>query len=337
MKEYLEKVIEQVDLTQDEMAAAFDLIMTGEASPPNIAAFLVALRMKGETIDEIAGAVKTMRKHSLKVDVSDLPVVDTCGTGGDAAGTFNISTTSAFIVAGTGIPVAKHGNRAISSKCGSADVLAELGVNIDLPPDAVAESIRQVGLGFLFAPNLHPAMKHAGPIRRELRIRTIFNILGPMTNPAGAKRQVIGIFAPELAQKMAEVLRVLGSERAMVVHGLDGLDEITTTTKTRISELKDGEVSVYDVDPMQYIESYSTPADLAGGDPAFNAKITRNVLSGESGPAREISVLNAAAAIFAGGKSENLSGGVSLAREALDSGRALDVLDNLIEFSQKNA
>ena len=337
MKQYLEKVVEQVDLTQDEMAEAFDIIMKGEAGPAQISAFLIALRMKGETIDEIAGAVKTMRAHALKVDVGDLPVVDTCGTGGDAAGTFNISTTSAFIVAGAGIPVAKHGNRAISSKCGSADVLAELGVNIDIPADAVADCVKEVGIGFLFAPNLHPAMKHAGPVRRELGMRTVFNILGPMTNPAGAKRQVIGIFAPELAQKMAEVLKLLGSERAMVVHGLDGLDEITTTTSSRISELKDGEVKVYDVDPMQYIERYSTPADLVGGDPAFNAGITRGVLEGQSGPAREISVLNAAAAIFAGGKADNLTEGVTLARESIDSGKAREALEKLAEKTQSLA
>ena len=246
-------------------------------------------------------------------------------------GTFNVSTTAAFVVAGAGITVAKHGNKAMSSKCGSADVLAELGVNIEQTPEQVADCIREVGIGFLFAMTLHPAMKYAGPVRRELGIRTVFNMLGPMTNPAGAQRQVIGVFAPEFAPIMAGVLKHLGSRRALIVHGYDGLDEITTTTKSRVSELRDGEITTYEVDPMQFVGSYSQPRELLGGDPATNAAITRSVLSGEKGAPRDIVALNAAAAIVAGGRTDSLVDGVRLAHESIDSGAALQKLESLIE------
>jgi anthranilate phosphoribosyltransferase len=333
MKEYLSKIMAGESLTREESAAAFNVIMSGEATPPQIAAFLCTLRMKGESTDEIAGAVTSMREHALKVDVGDLDVVDTCGTGGDGSGTFNISTTAAFVVAGAGIPVAKHGNKAMSSKCGSADVLSELGVNLEIGPDGMAECIKEAGIGFLFAMTLHPSMKYAGPVRRELGIRTIFNILGPLTNPAGARRQVIGVFEPSLTETMAGVLESLGSVRAMIVYGQDGLDEISTTTNSKISELKDGQINTFELDPMQYIDSYSQPRDLAGGTPAENAAITRAVLEGKTGAPRDIVVLNAAAAIFAGGKADTLSEGVTLARESIDSGKAAESLENLVKAS----
>ena len=335
MKEYLNKVIDRRDLTQGEMTAAFDEIMSGGATPAQIAAFIVALRMKGETVVEIAGAAAAMRQHAVFIDAGGLPVVDTCGTGGDACDTFNISTTAAFVVAGSGVPVAKHGNRAISSKCGSADLLAELGVNLDVPPDVVEDSIREAGIGFLYAPKLHPAMKHAMGPRRELGLRTIFNMLGPLTNPAGARGQIIGVFSSELTEPFANVLGMLGGRRAFVVHGRDGMDEITTTTATRISELQDGNVRTYDLDPLEYIGDYAAPEALAGGDPARNAAIARDVLAGEQGPCRDIVCLNAAAAIVAGGKCETLRDGWSVAQQSIDSGRAAESLEKLVNVTNQ--
>ena len=330
MKQYLQKIMERIDLTREEAAQAFDIIMSGEATPAQIGAFIVALRMKGESADEIAGGASSMRRHAVFIDTGGLPVVDTCGTGGDARDTFNISTTAAFITAGAGVPVAKHGNRAVSSKCGSADLLAALGVNIEVPPETVEECIRTVGIGFLYAPKLHPAMKHAMGPRRELGVRTIFNMLGPLTNPAGAKGQIIGVFSPELTEPFANVLRVLGSRRAFIVHGHDGVDEITTTTATRISELANGKVSTYEFDPLPFIGEYADAADLRGGDPATNAAITRDLLSGRKGPRRDIACLNAAAAIAAGGKAADLKQGWALAQASIDSGGALKALDGLI-------
>jgi anthranilate phosphoribosyltransferase len=335
MKEYLQKLIDRKDLTQSEMAEAFDLIMSGQATPAQIAGIVVALRMKGETVDEIAGAASSMRRHAVYVDAGGLPVVDTCGTGGDRCGTFNISTTAALVVAGAGVPVAKHGNRAITSKCGSADVLAALGVNIEVTPATVEECIREVGIGFLFAPKLHPAMKHAMGPRKELGVRTIFNMLGPLTNPAGAKGQIIGVFAAELTEPFAHVLSRLGSRRAFVVHGHDGMDEITATTTTRMSELNGGRVRTYDFDPAGLIGSYADPADLAGGDPAVNAAMTRRVLEGEKGACRDIVCLNAAAAIVAGGKAADIREGWSLAQESVDSGRAAAALKGLVEATNR--
>jgi len=334
MKQYLRKVIEGKDLTQAETAEAFDLIMSGEATPAQIGAFIVALRMKGESVDEIAGGALSMRRHAVFIDPGGLPVVDTCGTGGDTCGTFNISTTAAFVVAGAGVPVTKHGNRAISSKCGSADLLEELGVNIDVTPEIIEECVRDVGIGFLFAPKLHPAMKHAMGPRRELGVRTIFNMLGPLTNPAGAKGQIIGVFSPELTEPFANVLRMLGSKRAFVVHGNDGMDEITTTTTTRVSELVNGKVHTHEFDPLAFIENYADTSDLAGGDRATNAGITRRVLSGEKGPCRDIVCLNAAAAIAAGGKADNIQHGWKLAQESIDSGKARKALDGLIKATK---
>lgn len=331
MREYLQKVIESKDLSRDEMTDAFDLIMSGEATHSQIAGFLVGLRMKGETVDEIAGAAAAMRRHAVLIDASGLPVVDTCGTGGDSADTFNVSTTAALVTAGAGVPVAKHGNKAVSSKCGSADLLTALGVKIDVPPDVMEESIREAGIGFLYAPALHPAMKFAMPVRKEMAIRTIFNMLGPLTNPAGAKGQIIGVFAPELTEAFANVLKDLGSTRAFLVHGNDGMDEITTTTTTRVSELRDGKVTTYELDPLEYVETYATPSDLAGGDPEANANITRRVLDGESGPHRDIVCLNAAGAIVAGGRADDIKAGMALANESIDSGKAANALKTLVE------
>ncbi len=330
MKAILEKLVARQDLTLGEMTGAFDLIMSGEATPAQIGAFITALRMKGETVDEIAGGAASMRRHAVRIDCGGLPVVDTCGTGGDSCDTFNISTTAAFVVAGAGVPVAKHGNRAISSKCGSADLLMALGVNLEIMPEEVEDCVREVGIGFLYAPKLHPAMKHAMGPRRELGIRTIFNMLGPLTNPAGAKGQIIGVFAPELTEPFAQVLNVLGARRAFIVHGQDGMDELTTTTTSRISELADGTVKTYEFDPLSLLDDYAGAAALAGGTPEENAVLTRAVLDGERGARRDIVCLNAAAAIAAGGKADTIQEGWRLATESIDSGAARARLEELI-------
>jgi len=334
MKKYLQKVMDRQDLAQSEMSEAFDLIMSGDATSAQIGAFIVALRMKGETANEIAGAASSMRRHAVFVDTGVLSVVDTCGTGGDTCDTFNVSTTAAFVVAGAGVPVAKHGNRAITSKCGSADLLMELGVNLDADTETVEDCIREAGIGFMFAPRMHPAMKHAMGPRKELGVRTVFNMLGPLTNPAGARGQIIGVFAPELTESFANVLNALGSRRAFIVHGHDGMDEITTTTTSRISELKDGEVSTFEFDPLSFIGKFSDPKELAGGDPAVNAAITREVLSGKCGPHRDIVCLNAAAAIAAGEKAKDIAEGWTRAQQSIDSGAAMKALEGLVAGTQ---
>lgn len=334
MKEYLNRIMAGENLSQAETSSAFELIMSGAATPSQIAGFIVALRMKGETADEIAGAAQTMRRHAVLIDTAGLPVVDTCGTGGDSSSSFNISTTAAFVVAGAGIPVAKHGNRAISSKCGSADLLAELGVNIEIAPDLVEECIREAGIGFLYAPRLHPAMKNAMTPRKELGVRTIFNMLGPLTNPAGAKYQVIGVFSAALTETFAQVLKLLGSRHALIVHGSDGLDEITATASTRISELKtDGTIQTYEFDPLSVIDDYAALEDLAGGSPQENARITRAILSGRKGGGRSIVCLNAAAAIVAAGKADNMRDGYTAAARSIDSGMAMKALESLVRVS----
>ena len=335
MKAYLQKVTGGGNLTQTEMAAAFDLIMNGEATTAQIAALITALRMKGETIDEIAGAAESMRRHAVFIDCAGLSVVDTCGTGGDGQNTFNISTTAALVVAGAGVPVAKHGNRAITSACGSADVLMALGVNLDATPETVEDCVREAGIGFMFAPKLHPAMKYAMGPRKELGFRTLFNMLGPLTNPAGAKGQIIGVFAPALTEPFAQVLLCLGTRRAFIVHGQDGMDEITVTTTTRISELNKGTVKTYEFDPLSLIEDYADAGAIKGGDPATNAAITRAVLAGEKGPARDIVCLNAAAAIAAGGKADSIETGWEEAQASVDSGRAMRALEALVACSQQ--
>ena len=331
MKQILEKMLERSNLTQHEMSDAFDKIMTGNMTPVQISAFITALRMKGESVDELAGAASSMRRHAVLIDAGGRQVVDTCGTGGDRMNSFNVSTCAAIVTAGSGVPVAKHGNRAVSSQCGSADVLAELGVNIEAPPEVVEECIQTIGIGFLYAPKLHPAMKHAVGVRRELGIRTIFNMLGPLTNPAGARGQILGVFSPELTEPFARVLQTLGSNRAFIVHGHDGIDEISVTTTTRITELCKGVIRTYEFDPLTLIEEYYQAEDIAGADPAFNADVIRRVLSGKKGAYRDITLINAGAAIAAGGKADSIEAGFELAQESVDTGKASDTLSKLIE------
>ena len=329
IQESIAKLIEGQDLTRAETTAAMNQIMSGDATDAQIGAFLIALRIKGETVDEIAGAAGVMREKATKVSTVHKVVVDTCGTGGDHSGTFNISTAAAFVVSGSGLCVAKHGNRAASSQCGSADVLKALGVNIEAPPETVGRCLDDVGIGFLFAPALHGAMKYAIGPRREIGARTVFNALGPLTNPAGAQRQLIGVYSRDLTEPLARVLGELGSERAYIVHGLDGLDEITTTAATRVSELRDGSVTTYEVSPEDFGLPLAQPGDLKGGDVDTNVDIVLSVLKGGKGPQRDIVVLNAAAAITAGGLAETMSDAVAVAQEAIDSGRAMDKLEQL--------
>lgn len=335
MKTLLQKLVERGDLTRGEITLAFDSIMDGRMTQSQMGGFLVALRMKGETVEELAGAASSLRRHSVLIDTGGLPVVDTCGTGGDGLNTFNISTAAAFVVAGAGVRVAKHGNRAMSSRCGSADVLAALGVNLEAPPERVEECIRGIGIGFLFAQKLHPAMKHAALPRRELGVRTIFNMLGPLANPAGARGQLLGVFAPELTEPFAMVLRELGSRRALVVHGMDGMDEITVAATTRITELRDGRVETREFDPLPFIGEMHAASELAGGAPETNAAILRDVLScRRKGACRDIVLLNAAAGIVAGGKADDFGDALLLARESLDGGRAMEKLEALARESQ---
>ena len=307
--------------------------MSGQATDAQIGAFLVALRIKGETIDEIAGGAEVMREKATPIVTVRPDLIDTCGTGGDDSGTFNISTTVAFVACGAGLAVAKHGTRSISSQCGSSDVLTALGVNVEAAPEKVGECIDEVGIGFLFAIALHGAMKHAIGPRRELATRTVFNILGPLTNPAGAKRQLLGVFDGALTEALAEVLRELGSEQALVVHGSDGLDEITLTGPTQVSELRDGQVSTRQIHPGDFgLQTVSAEA-LKGGDADCNARILRRILDGEEGPQRDVVLLNAAAAMVVGGRAEDITAGLEVARESIDSGKARHALDRLVEVS----
>lgn len=333
IKEAIAKVVDGEDLTEEEMQEAMNEIMTGAATPAQIASFITALRIKGETVDEITGAAKVMREKATRINANGHIVVDTCGTGGDMAHTFNISTTAAFVVAGTGLTVAKHGNRSVSSACGSADVLQALGVNIELRPIDVERCLNETGIGFLFAPLFHEAMKHAIGPRKEIGIRTIFNILGPLTNPAGAKAQVLGVYSHGLTETMAKVLMKLGAAHCFVVHGTDGLDEITITGTTKVSEGKNGKVKTYTVKPSDFGLKKAKKVDLLGGNAEENAKITMAVLSGEKGPRRDIVLLNAAAAIVAGGKAKTLKEGVKLAGESIDSGAAKEKLESLKKFT----
>jgi anthranilate phosphoribosyltransferase len=335
IKEAIAKVVERKDLTEDEMVSVMREIMDGEATPSQISSFITALRMKGETVDEITGAARVMREKSLKVTAKDPVVVDTCGTGGDESFTFNISTAAAFVVAGAGVTVAKHGNRSVSSRSGSADVLRTLGVKIEAEVEKVEECLDAIGIGFLFAPIMHGAMRHAVGPRGEIGIRTIFNILGPLTNPAGARYQLMGVYRSELTEMLAQVLSNLGSIRAFVVSGNDGLDEITLTTETKVSELKDGAVNTYYIKPEDFGMAPCKPFDLVGGESDENARVIRRVLSGEKGPKRDVVVLNAAAAIAASGKARDIKDGIPMAEEAIDSGKALEKLERLIEITNR--
>ena len=327
-------------LDAEQAEAVMGQIMRGEATESQIGAYLMALRMKGETTEEITGSARAMRKAASKVPTTvEGDLLDTCGTGGDRSGSFNISTTVAFVAAGAGIPVAKHGNRAATSKCGSADVLAELGVNLDLSPEQVGRCVDEVGIGFLFAVKLHPAMRYAIAPRRQMGIRTIFNILGPLTNPAGAQRQLMGVFAADLTDLLAHVLQALGAKSAMVVNGYGGLDELTVTGPNRVSYLKvDGSIEHIDIDPTELGFHLASLNDLKGDDAPTNAAILRGVLDGsETGAKRDVVMLNAGAAMMAAGVSHSIADGVSLAKDCIDSGRALAKLDNLIEFSRATA
>lgn len=334
MQEAIALVSGGVSLSRDQAAEVMRLLMSGEATPAQTGAILIALRMKGETVDEITGLAETMRRFATRVPAARRPLVDTCGTGGDHSGTFNISTTAAFAVAGAGVAVAKHGNRSATSLCGSADVLEALGINIDLSPDRVARCIDEIGIGFLFARALHGAMKHVAPVRMELRARTVFNILGPLANPAGADGQVMGVFDAGLVEPLARVLNELGTRHAFVVAGLDGLDEITLSGPTRMAELRDGAVRVREVCPADFGLSEAPRAAILGGDAAENAVLLRRVLSGERGPMRDIVLLNTAPALVAGGAAEDLREGVARAAESIDSGAALEKLEALARATQ---
>ncbi|MAE18015.1 anthranilate phosphoribosyltransferase [Candidatus Poribacteria bacterium] len=335
IREAIQKVVEGSHLTQGETVETMNEIMSGEATSAQISCFITALRLKGETIEEIAGAAQVMREKATRIQTRHRLVVDTCGTGGDQSHTFNISTTAAFVTAGAGIPVAKHGNQSVSSQSGSADVLSALGVNLEISPQEAGQCLDEIGIGFLFAPVLHSAMKHAIGPRREIGIRTIFNVLGPLTNPAGAQAQLVGVYAKELTVLLAKVLKNLGTQIAFVVHGHDGLDEITTTDETQVSSLTAGKVETYNISPHHFDMQIAKPEDLSGGTPAINAEITRQILDGETGPKRDIVILNAAAAIVAGGKAMDLKAGCTVAKASIDSGRAKQKLESLIEFTNK--
>lgn len=334
LKDALVKVAGAKSLTADEAASAMGEIMDGAATPAQIAAFLTALKMKGETVDEIAGCARAMRQRSVKVDAGPGVVLDTCGTGGDGLGTFNISTVAAFVVAACGVKVAKHGNRAASSKCGSADLLEGLGVKLENPKEKLEKILREVGIAYLHAPNFHPAMKHAGPVRKELGFRTIFNLLGPICNPAGANVQVIGIFAPHLVRPIAEVLQALGTTRAFTFHGHGGLDELSTTGENRAVDLNAGRITEWTIGPETVGLPVARPADLAGGLVAENVAIAREIFAGGKGPKRDIVVLNAAVALVAAGQAPDFKQGAAKAAEALDSGAAKRKLEQLAAATQ---
>jgi len=334
IKEAIETVVNGRSLTFEQSAAVMEEIMSGEATPAQFAALVTALRVKGETVDEIAGLASIMQDKATPIQVTP-PVVDTCGTGGDGFCSFNISTTAAFIVAGAGLKVAKHGNRAMSSQCGSADVLEALGVKIDLGAEAVAQCLERVGIGFMFAPSFHPAMKYASAPRREIGIRTVFNILGPLTNPARAKFQVIGVPSKELGEKIAFVLHRLGTEHSLVVHGIDGMDEISISRKSLVWDVNQHRVlPPYEVSPDDLGFMKASITQIKGGTAKQNAKILRGILSGEVGARRNIVIMNAAAALVAGNQAADLKEGVSIAEKTLDSGQALAKLDELIKLSQ---
>ncbi len=332
LKALIAKAASGAPLSRAEAEEAFGVLMSGEATPSQIGGFLMALRVRGETVDEISGAVATMRARMLRVEAPE-DAIDVVGTGGDASGTYNISTTTAFVVAGAGVPVAKHGNRALSSKSGAADVLTALGVRIDLPPEVIARCIREAGIGFMFAPAHHSAMKHVGPTRVELGTRTIFNLVGPLSNPASVRRQMVGVFAPDWVRPLAEVLRGLGSERAWVVHGAGGVDEISTAGPTEVAALADGEVTSFVLHPEDVGLSISPIDALKGGDGAHNATALRAVLGGEPGPYRDVVLMNAAATLVVAGRARDMQDGVAAAAEAIDSGAATERLDRLVAIS----
>jgi anthranilate phosphoribosyltransferase len=332
MQATLARLLDGHDLTRDEAREAMNTIMSGDATPAQIGGFLVALRLKGETADEIAGCAEAMRAHVLAVKPKREDLVDTAGTGGDGGRTLNISTAAALVAAAAGAGVAKHGNRAVSSNSGSADVLEALGFNLELPADRIAESIDTLGFGFLFAPTHHPAMKHAAPVRKELAARTVFNVLGPLTNPAGARAQVVGVYSPDLVKTLAEVLAALGARRAFVVHGAGGIDELSPAGPNLVCEVVDGGVRERTIDPLELGIARCAPEELRGGSPEENAAAIRDVFAGGNGGRRDAILLNAAGAIAAGGHAEDLREGLELARQAVESGAAAERLEALIAF-----
>lgn len=337
LKEVLNQVVGGENLSRQEAQASMQAIMTGQASESQIGGLLTALRIKGETSEEIAGFAETMRSHTVKVECLQSDLLDTCGTGGDRKGTFNISTTVAFVVAGAGASVAKHGNHSVSSSSGSADVLKALGVRIDLPAQNIASVIEDARIAFLYAPTFHPAMKYAGKPRRELGFRTVFNVLGPLTNPLAAERQLMGVYDRSLTQKLAEVLLRLNTRRAMVVHGLDGLDEISTTAPTQVSEVVNGKILSYLIDPTEYGLPIAALDDISGGTPEQNADIVLGILQGNRGARRDLVLLNAAAALVVADKAENIREGMVLAAQSIDSGAAQAKLDRMRELTRQSA
>lgn len=334
-KECLQEIIAGTDLSEQQMSQMILDIFSGNITDSQIGAFMGALSTKGETFAELTGAAKAMRKKAKRIQVNSSVVLDTCGTGGDRTNTFNISTTAALVVSGCDVTVAKHGNRSVSSHCGSADLLEALGVNLNLHPELVEECIRDIGIGFLFAPLYHGAMKFAATARKEVGIRSVFNMLGPLTNPAGANCQLLGVYAPELTEMFAQALNAMGAKRAFVVHGHDGLDEISVCAPTRISALNDGIIKTYDLSPEQFFNYTAGMNDLAGGSPADNAEITLNILNGEKGPKRDIVLLNAGAALVVAGKTVDVKEGIHMAEETIDSGAAADKLQQLIRFTNE--
>ncbi len=333
MQEYIASLVKRQDLSREQAASAMEMLMTGEAIPTHVSAFLVALAMKGETVDEITGLAEIMRKMATPIHTDRKPLVDTCGTGGDHSNTFNISTAAAFVVAGAGVAVAKHGNRSASSQCGSADVLESLGINIEAGPDRVGACIDEAGIGFLFARTLHTAMKHVAPVRSELKIRTVFNILGPLTNPARACGQVMGVFDSTLVEPLAHVLANLGARRAFVVAGSDGLDELTLGGPSLVAEAANGDVKTYEIDARDLGLSTASRDAITGGDAATNAAILRGVLEGKPGPHRDVVVLNAAAGILAGQDGGEWREAIQAAQRSIDSGAALEKLEQLSRIS----
>ena len=332
LKKIIGKVATGATLSVEEMQSALEIMMSGVATHAQMGAFLMALRVRGETVEEITGAAKLMREKMLKVKAPD-GAVDIVGTGGDGHGTFNVSTCASIVAAGAGLKIAKHGNRSVSSISGASDVLTALGVKVDLPPEAVSREIEEAGVGFMWAPLHHSALKHWAPIRGELAIRTVFNLLGPICNPAGVKRQVVGVFSWQWVEPIAHVLKNLGAEHVWVVHGHDGLDEITTTGSTDVAELKDGKITVFEVTPADAGLAPARLSDLKGGDAQFNAQAIRDLLAGKKGPFRDIVLLNAGAALIVGGKAANLTDGVALAAHAIESGAAAQALERLIAVS----
>lgn len=341
IKHVIQTVVDGDELNTAEAASAMNAIMSGQVTDAQIGALVTGLRMKGETVDEIAGFAQAMRNHALRVNVDsdEKPLLDTCGTGGDHSNSFNISTTATFLIAAAGVRIAKHGNRAASSRCGSADLLEGLSVAVELSPEKVVESVERVGIGFMFAPAFHPAMRFVGPARREIGIRTIFNVLGPLTNPAGAKHQLIGVGHPDIAVKLAAVLGKLDSQHAVLVHSEEGLDEVGIKGSTQITEYdaQVGQIETYEVSPEDFGLERGAPEALVGGDVAENVRITLSILNGEQGPRRSVTLMNAGAGIYAADAAESFEEGVRMAAEAIDSGRALQKMEDLVRVTQELA